>query len=275
MARLSVLLLLSLACAPAWGLQTSSDALLAASAAAHASLASTNAALQTLSALLANATAVQRGNASVVSAVAGVSGVLSGLAIAAPGMLASMDAFTGAPVVGAWTKVDQGEAIALDMPFGDYAARQGFYQAAFADALASCLNTTADTVEVTSFQVTPAGTVAVFFNVLLAGSSSSSTAVAEDAMNVASLFLTGGVGSPAKPLLVEALQRFGVPVAAAFYSQQFLPPPSPPPPKPPPRPPPPSPPPSPPPPPSPSPPPTSRNGLLLLFIQVLIRCMTD
>ena len=258
MARLLALLaLLSLACAPARALQPSSDALLAASAAAKWRLTDANAALQALSALLAGgAAAALQGNASVAALAAEVAGALSALTSAAPGVQAALAPLAGWQPLGAWSKVDQGEALALDVPFAQYAASQLSYGQALAAALAQCLGAAPETVVVVAFQPSTAGTALVFLDLLLAGASSSSTAVVAEAASIQSLFESpGGVGAAAKPQLVAAMQAFGLPVSAAYYGDQNLPPPSPSPPRPPrpPKPPPPSP--SPPPPPSPSPPP--------------------
>jgi len=167
MARFTALLaLLSLACAPSRGLQPSSDALLAASAAAKLRLDDANAALQTLSALLPRAAALQ-GNASVAAMAAEVAAALSALTSAAPGVQAALAPLAGWLPLGAWSKVDQGEALALDIPFAQYAASQLSYGQAVAAALAQCLGAAPETVVVVAFQPSTAGTALVFLDLLL------------------------------------------------------------------------------------------------------------
>jgi hypothetical protein len=141
---------------------------------------------------------------------------------------------SGAFAFGRWTGLDSGEAIALDVPYDEYARNQASYSAAFAAAVADCLNVTADTVEVSAFQSSSVGTVVVFFAVILqAATSTSSAVVSQNFVSIKSLFEASAVtplsvGSPALPPLIHALNAFGLTVSGAYYNDQLpIPPPSP------------------------------------------------
>ena len=101
--------------------------------------------------------------------------------------------------------------------------------AAFAAALALCLNASANTVSVSSFQRSTANGTTVFFDIILESTpSSSSTVVPAASARVASLFASAALGAAAKPSLVAALKLFGLPITNAFYGDQYPPPPPPP-----------------------------------------------
>jgi len=156
----------------------------------------------------------------LISQLAQMSGALPPIE-AALSRLTNSSAFA----MGKWTLVDAGEAIALDMPFDAYAVRQAFYGRAIAAAIAGCLNASADAVIINTFQHSSAGTALVYLDVLLQGSSSSSTVVQAEAASLQSLFSSADAGAPAKPQLVAALQGFGLPVSSVFYRDHQLSPP--------------------------------------------------
>ena len=172
------------------------------------------------------------------AAVASLSAALAPLSSAVPDAQAAL----GGGAFGSWSLVDGDEAIALDIPFDTYATKETFYSTAVVSALAYCLNASAAAVSFSAFGPTAGGAgTAVYFNVLLAGTDSS-TAVPASVVAVASLFASNAVGAPALPPLLAALQRFGLPVSAAHYEAAAFPPPPSPSPPPPPLPPPSSPP---------------------------------
>ena len=133
---------------------------------------------------------------------------------------------TAAVAVGSWNHLDQGEAIALDIPFSSFAANQAFYSSAFVGAVATCLNVSYDTILITAFQASAVDTVIIYFNVIWDGtSSSSSEVVTVSNFAVKSLFTSGTLGASAGTQLLNAFRMFGLPSAAAFYRVQNAPPP--------------------------------------------------
>lgn len=90
--------------------------------------------------------------------------------------LCATPAATPAPV-GEWTKSDTGEAIVLDILYDSYALQQSFYMEAFVATVAAQLGLPAYTLYVTDFERSSADTTVVFFDTLLYGTSSSSSAV--------------------------------------------------------------------------------------------------
>jgi len=174
------------------------------------------------------------------AAVQGAMGSLSAeLALLNADMLPTQAAAAGfagssAFAVGRWTGEDSGEAIALDVPYDEFARHQASYSAAFTAGVADCLNVTADTVEVTAFQRSSVGTVVVFFAVILqTATSTSSAVVSQNFVNIESLFEASAAsplpgGTPALPPLIRALNSFGLNVSGAYYNDQLpIPPPSP------------------------------------------------
>jgi len=211
-------------------------------------LADATALLAALGAALSAADPASLGSPAVQAAALGLMGQLVQVSSALPPVEAALSRVTNSTAfsVGQWTHEDQGEVIALDMPFDAYALHQAFYGQAIVAALADCLNATAEAVVINAFQASSVDTALVYLSILLPGTSSSSSAVVvAEYASMQSLFWSGAPGAPAKPQLVWALQAFGLPVNAVFYGDQLPPPPNPSPPRPP-RPPPPQPPPLPP-----------------------------
>jgi len=129
--------------------------------------------------------------------------------------------------VGTYQWIDSGEVIAIDIPYAAYADRQTFYQEAVIAGLASALGVSVDTVWVTNFEQSSAGTTLVFVDVVLGQTSSS--AVTASFASIENLFEScNGVGnlplgcaaSPASGL-VSAFKSFGLPVTNAYYNQQI------------------------------------------------------
>jgi len=133
------------------------------------------------------------------------------------------------PPVATWNKADNGEAIALDIPKDIYAGNQSFYQAAFTAGLAQMMGIGSDTIYVYDFETSSSGGTIVYFNVVLYGSDSSSSAVnGQNLRNIMALFcdpVTGMndatvTGTPACPALMAAFKAHGLPVAGAYYTDQ-------------------------------------------------------
>ena len=122
------------------------------------------------------------------------------------------------PPLGMWNKVDNGEVVALDLPVSYYATNQATFKLAFVTALASVLNMTADTIYVTNFQQSSAGTTLLYFDTILYGTDYDT--VATNAA-IHALFNGTAVGSAALPRLVAALVANGLPVAHAYYNDQL------------------------------------------------------
>ena len=117
------------------------------------------------------------------------------------------------------------QAIALGIPFEDFALREVQYTAAFVYAMAAALHLPSDAVTVTTFQPSVAGTTVVFFAVSLFGTSSSSSAVVvADSLAIQNLFVAAGAGSAATPAFLAALHAVGLSnVGAAYYLDQDAP----------------------------------------------------
>jgi len=124
-----------------------------------------------------------------------------------------------------WTKVDNGEVIALDIPYGLYASQQAFYREAFIAAVASVQHALPISVFVTDFQASISGGTLIYFDTVLDGTDYDVMSVAA----VVALFNTSSpacaattpVGCPAYANLTAALISNGLPVAGAFYNNQF------------------------------------------------------
>jgi hypothetical protein len=124
------------------------------------------------------------------------------------------------PPLGLWNKVDNGEVIALDLPQSYYATNQATFKLAFVTALESVLNMTANSIYVTNFQSSSAGTTLLYFDTILYGTDYDT--VATNA-KVRALFNGTAPGSPALPKLVAAFQANGLPVTNAYYNDQLVP----------------------------------------------------
>ena len=130
---------------------------------------------------------------------------------------------------GTWLHSDTGEVIALDIQYTNYATRQQYYKEAFTAALADVLGLGYESVWVTDFQKSAAGTVLLYFDVEL--SATSSTAIGTTFGVIQSLFtdchpLTGNrLGCPAvatSPLVPKLKQYFGDGILTnAYYNEQF------------------------------------------------------
>ena len=117
-----------------------------------------------------------------------------------------------------WNKVDNGEVIALDIPYATYAVNQAFYREAFTSAMASVQGRMPYTVYVTNFQTSSAGTTLIFFDTILYGTDYD-TVAANAAVHA--LFNGTDVGCPALPALIAAFNANGLPVNAAYYNDQY------------------------------------------------------
>lgn len=135
------------------------------------------------------------------------------------------------PPLALWDKVDNGVVIALDIAFATYATYQQYFKLAFAAAVSDALGLSQYTVSVTDFQSSLAGTVLLYFDILLQGTDDDTRSNLQEVYGLfnstsdlcrfeGSVF---GVGCPSLPLLTSSLQKFGLPVAApgAYFNQQF------------------------------------------------------
>jgi hypothetical protein len=134
-------------------------------------------------------------------------------------------------VVQYWTTVDEGEAVALDIPFDVFQQHAVPYMAAFARGAATAFKCARCVVDVETMPSALGNTV-VFFKLMVHGNTNMSVAEM-DAMvqathaGVASLFhpdfATGEVefGSPAFPQLLDALLQQGLPITGAWYEDQL------------------------------------------------------
>ena len=64
------------------------------------------------------------------------------------------------------------QIIAIDIPYGVYAAQQAYYREAFIAALASTLEVQRAAVTVTNFQQSSQGTTLIYYQIILEGSNS-------------------------------------------------------------------------------------------------------
>jgi hypothetical protein len=123
--------------------------------------------------------------------------------------------------VGTFTKADNGEAIALDVPYNVFAVGEAFYSAAFMAATAQALNISAVDIAVLAFSASSSGTTVIFFGTVMYGTDSSSSAVISNRyVAIQGLFTSSAIGAPATPAYAAALQEFGI-TAAAFYNDQL------------------------------------------------------
>ena len=125
------------------------------------------------------------------------------------------------PPLAQWSLVDSGEVIALDIDFYAYKKNGPAYSLGFQRVAGGLLNTT---VVVVSVAPSSAGTVLVYFDVLL--SQTTDYAPAASFIGVQSLFCPDSaapvdVGTPACSPLLTALQSV-IPVAGAYYNDQVV-----------------------------------------------------
>jgi hypothetical protein len=158
-----------------------------------------------------------------------------------------------ASLIGTWNHADNAEQIAIDLPQNGlpgshaYAPNQESYQEAFTAAVAIALGVETNAVFVQDFQASTMGGTIIDFNVIMYGTSSSSSAVVPaDVAKVSSLFGNAGldgsqVGAAALPTcdsclsanasvagvcicphgLVDLLKQFGLPLQNAYYNDQL------------------------------------------------------
>jgi hypothetical protein len=139
-----------------------------------------------------------------------------------------------ASAVGTWKYSDWGEVICVDILFLDWAQHVQSYSKAFQYGLQKTLNLTENSVEVSDFQASGAGTACIYINILLP-STTSSDSIPNSFQTVQGLFEACGplanVGCPSKPALVASLRQYGLPLTNAFYNEQQASPPPPAPPR--------------------------------------------
>ena len=122
--------------------------------------------------------------------------------------------------------MDNGEVIAIDIPYGVYAGYQSYYREAFVSAMESSLGTTANSVYITNFQSNSAGGTLIYFDTILMGTDYD---VADNALAVKALFntqhqdcaATAPVACPAHSQLIGAFVANGLPVTGVYYNDQL------------------------------------------------------
>jgi len=117
--------------------------------------------------------------------------------------------------------------IAIDIPYGVYAAYQGFFREAFIAAVSSVLGEVPYSVYVTYFARSTVGTTLIYYDNIIAGTDydvyAASTAVKSlFNMNASACSATTPVGCPAFSPLVAAFGANGLPAPAAYYNDQFV-----------------------------------------------------
>ena len=114
--------------------------------------------------------------------------------------------------------------MALDIDFGTFAVYESYYSAAFTAATSAALGINPEDMWVSTFSASSIGTTVVFFDMVVYGTDSSSSAVIPARyMAVQGLFQGGDIGSPATDAYIAALQQFGIPLTGAYYNDQLTP----------------------------------------------------
>jgi hypothetical protein len=121
--------------------------------------------------------------------------------------------------------VDNGEVIAIDITYGVYAANQAYYREAFIAAITKFRGEFTDSVYITNFQASSAGTTLIYFDTILQGSDYDVAAFAAGVLHMFDLTApacagTTPVGCPAFANLTSAFLDAGLPVAGVFYNDQ-------------------------------------------------------
>jgi len=112
--------------------------------------------------------------------------------------------------------------VVLDIPFLQFTSHADAYVDAFSGAMARALGVSVVAVSVADYQSSSTGTTAIYFDVLLVGSDSSSSAVTPAmSSRVRALFAPGATGSAALSPLLAQLQSTGLPVGNAYYQDQL------------------------------------------------------
>jgi len=123
--------------------------------------------------------------------------------------------------------VDNGEVIAIDIPYSAYAAQQAFYREAFIASIASVRGVLLYSVYITNYQISSQGTTLLYFDTIFEGTDYD---VAAAASAVQTLFDTGNaacatttpIGCPAHTPLLAAFAANGLPAPAAYYNDQLV-----------------------------------------------------
>jgi hypothetical protein len=122
--------------------------------------------------------------------------------------------------------VDNGEVIAIDIPYGVYAAQQAYYREAFITAIADVRDQLLYSVYVTNFQQSTQGTTLIYFDTILLGSDYDVAAASASIQQLfditnAACASTAPIGCPAQSALIAAFENAGLPASAAYYNDQF------------------------------------------------------
>jgi hypothetical protein len=115
------------------------------------------------------------------------------------------------PPLGEFSHSDTGEVIAMNIPYLTYAVNVAAYSAAFTASVASLLHMIPSTIQVTDFQQSANGGTKVYFNVVLSGTStSSSEVVVQTAADIQALFQSTAVGSHANATIISSFLANGL-----------------------------------------------------------------
>jgi hypothetical protein len=117
--------------------------------------------------------------------------------------------------------------IAIDIPYGVYAAQQAYYREAFIAAIAAVREQLLFSVYVTNFQQSSQGTTLIYFDTIIVGSDydvAAASAAVQGLFDTTSAVCAAStpIGCPALPLLTAAFAANGLPAAAAYYNDQFV-----------------------------------------------------
>jgi len=125
-------------------------------------------------------------------------------------LVASLNPRT-ATALAVYSHSDTGEVIALNIPYLTYAVNVAAYSAAFSASVARLLHMPTATIQVTDFQQSSSGGTKVYFNVVLAGtSSSSSEVVIGTAADIQALFTSSNVAAPALATVNQVFANNGL-----------------------------------------------------------------
>lgn len=120
----------------------------------------------------------------------------------------------------------QGQTLAVSLPFYSWQQNQAAYSAAVQQGVAEAMGIPAETVWVVQAVAASQGGTAVMLNMITPATTSSESAAGQSlalpVLGFARLFGGGDgfdaqSGDAARPLLVAALRRYGLPVNSAFY----------------------------------------------------------
>ena len=131
------------------------------------------------------------------------------------------------PPIAEWRTTLGGNAIAIDIPMGEYQQWQAFYGAAFRLSLASLLGELDYSVVITDVEASFSNTTLIFFEIVLNGDDYDSQPIIAAIKGLFDLAnsncaTTTPLGCPAYTTLINAFSANGLPAPAAYYENQFV-----------------------------------------------------